>query len=377
MRRLFVPALCALALAAAPAEAQQLAKYGADFLAGGAGGRALGMGAGVAVTHDVSSGYWNPSGLTGIAYPELAGLYANRFAGTVTFNYLAAAYPLSSRSTVGVSYFRSGVGGIVNTLDAWDAERDQPRPNYESFTKTFSATDQAFFVTYARQLRPALSVGVTGKLVRRNIGEFAEAWGYSADLGATYQRGPLRLGATLQDVTTMLQSWTVNEDAFNSRTQTNPATGQAYTFEETFGQELPEGGSFVVPPVARLGAGYALPAGRDVNVTLGADLDLGFDGSETYAFNVGGVSMHPRIGAEVAYKGVVALRAGLNRIEPGADGEGVSFSPVLGAGLTLNQFSIDYGFGDFAGLASELGQTHRVSARLVLQQPRFARPSAE
>jgi len=73
----------------------------------------------------------------------------------------------------------------------------------------------------------------------------------------------------------------------------------------------------------------------------------------------------------------VAFRAGLNRIEPGSDGSGVSFSPVLGAGLTLQQFSLDYGFGDFAGLASELGQTHRISARLILQQPRFVRPSEE
>lgn len=377
MRRLFVSSLIALGVAASPASAQKLAKYGADFLAGGAGGRALGMGAGVAVTNDVSAGYWNAAGLTGTQYPELAYLHAERFAGAVSFDYAAASYPLSHRSTLGLSYFRSGVNGIVNTLDAWDTERDQPKPNYESFTKTFDAADQAFFVTYARQLRPNLSVGVTGKLVRRSIGDFAQAWGYSADLGATYRLGRVRLGVNLQDITGMFQGWTVNEEAFNTNTATNPDTGQPYTFEETFGQALPEGGTFIVPPVARLGAGYDLPLTQDIGVTLGADLDLAFDGADRYAFNTGGMSFHPRLGTEVSYKGVVAFRAGLNRIEPGSDGSGVSFSPVLGAGLTLQQFSLDYGFGDFAGLASELGQTHRISARLILQQPRFVRPSEE
>ena len=380
MRRLLLTStlgLSALALVPTSAEAQKLAKYGADFLAGGAGGRALGMGAGVAVTNDVSAGYWNAAGLSGISYPEVAYLHAGRFANTVTFDYAAAAYPLSRQSTIGLSYFRSGVNGIVNTLDAWDTERDQPKPNYEAFTKTFDAADQAFFVTYARQLRPRLSLGVTAKLVHRSIGDFAQAWGYSADIGATYRVGRVHLGANLQDVTGMFQGWTVNEGAFNTNSATNPTTQQPYTFEETFGQALPSGGTYVVPPVARLGAGYALPIGNDVNVMLGTDLDLAFDGAERYAFNVGGMSMHPRVGTEVSYKGVVAFRAGMSRIEPGADGAGVSFSPVLGAGLTLKQFSLDYGFGDFAGIASELGQTHRISARLVLQQPRFARPTED
>jgi hypothetical protein len=369
MRRLFFCA--ALALCVLPASGQKLAKYGADFLAGGAGGRALGMGAAVALTQDVASGYWNAAGLSGLAYPELGYLHAERFAGIVSFDYAAAAMPLSGASTVGLSYFRSGVNDIKNTLDAWDAERDQPRANYEGI-RTFSAADHAFFLSYARSLSRSFSVGVTGKLIRRSIGDFAEAWGYSFDVGAQTRVGRIRLGANLQDVAGMYQSWSVNPDAFTAGDDVNPQTGQPYTFQEAFGQELPQGGTYVVPPVARLGAGYDLPLGGALTATLGADLDLAFDNQRAYAFNAGRVSMHPRVGTELGYRGVVAFRAGLSRIEPGEDG-GVSFSPVLGAGLTLQQFSIDYGFGDFAGMGSELGQTHRISARLVLRQSRLAR----
>lgn len=330
-------------------------------------------GAAVALSQDVSAGYWNAAGLSGLAYPQIAYMHVERFAGIVTFDYGSAAYPINERSTVGVSFFRSGVNDIKNTLDAWDAERDQPKPNYESYISTFSAADYAFFLSYARRVSTPLSVGVTGKVIRRNIGPFAEAWGYSFDVGAHYRLGRLLLGLNLQDVSGMYQAWTVDPDAFNTNDDVNPETGEPYSFEETFGQELPQGGTFVVPPVARLGAGYALPLGQNT-LTLGFDVDVAFDGQQAYAFDVGGASLHPRVGAEFDYKGVLAFRAGVNRVTP-TPNDGVSFTPVLGAGINLKQVSLDYGFGDFAGITSDLGMTHRISARLTLEPPSARRNS--
>ena len=43
---------------------------------------------------------------------------------------------------------------------------------------------------------------------------------------------------------------------------------------------------------------------------------------------------------------------------------GINVTPNVGAGLRLNQFSIDYGFGDFAGITSDLGYSHRIAATL-------------
>lgn len=341
------------------AAAQELGKYGAEFLAGGVGGRALGMGgAHVGLAQDVSAGYWNPAGLSQLAYPEGAYMHAERFAGVVSFDYGSLAIPINARSTIGLSFFRSGVNDIKNTLDAWDPERNQPKPNPENYFKSFSAADMAFFLSYARLINEHLSIGASGKIIRRNIGDFADAWGYSFDVGVRYQTGRFVFGANLQDVARMRQSWTVNQEAFGN-------------FEETFGETLPQGGVQVVNPVARLGSGVIFPMG-DSQFTVGLDVDLDFNGLETYYMNMGNVSFHPRIGTEFSYKGVVALRAGMSNVMM-SERYGLDVTPTVGAGLQIKQFAIDYGFGDFAGLASDLGYSHRISARLTLEQPGLKR----
>lgn len=355
----------------ASSHAQRVAKYGADFLAGGVGARALGMGgAAVALTQDVTAGYWNAAGLTGLQFPEVAYMHSERFAGAVSFDYGSAAFPINARSTIGISFFRSGVNDIKNTLDAWDPERDQPKANPEQFFRSFSAADLAFFLTYSRALSDRLAVGLTAKLIRRGIGDFATAMGYSLDLGIQYRAGQFLFGANIQDLTTMLQSWSVDPDAFGTTTL-DPATGQPYTFAELTGDAIPEGGTELVLPVARLGTGYLLPLGPNT-LALGFDVDLAFDGQQAFALNAGDISFHPRFGTEFSYKGVVALRAGINRIQH-SEQHGWDFTPSVGTGLTLNQLSINYGFGDFAGWVSDLGYTHRISLRLVLEQPRFER----
>ena len=354
---------------APPAHGQRIAKYGADFLAGGVGARSLGMGgAHVAVTGDVTAGYWNPAGLHQLQYPEIAYMHVERFAGAVSFDYGAIALPINEQSTVSLSLFRSGVNDIVNTLDAWDPALDQPKPNYESFITRFSAADYAFFLGYSRQLREGLTMGVTGKIIRRTIGDFADAWGYSFDAGLQYRARRLRLGAVVQDGSTMMQSWSINPDAFEA----SDGEGNPIPFEEAFGQELPEGGTELVLPVLRIGSGWVQPVGEH-RITLAADLDVAFDGQQAFVPNIGDVSFHPRLGGEFSYKGVAALRAGINRIQYDDD-IGLDVTPSVGAGLTLNQFSIDFSFGDFAGLAAQdLGYTYRISAQLRLEQPGLKR----
>lgn len=355
--------LAALSLAlvlALPLSAQNVVKYGADFLAGGVGARALGMGgAYVAHANDVTAGYWNVAGLDALDYPQAAYMHAERFNGVVSFDYGALAFPLTEKSTVGISFFRSGVDDIANTLAAFNPDTGLPRPNPENFITYFSAADYAFFVSYARRLRDNLAVGVTGKLIQRSIGDFADAWGYSFDIGAQYRIGRVQLGLNVQDATSMVQSWSVNGALFED-------------FEANFGEAAPQGGTELVLPVARLGAATNLPITNDIGFTVGLDLDLAFDGQQAYAFNTGDISFHPRIGGEMAYKGIVAVRGGISNVTT-SERYGTQFTPTVGAGLVLNQIAVDYGFGDFGGLQSDLGYSHRVSLKLSLEQPRFAR----
>lgn len=340
------------------ASAQRVAKYGADFLAGGVGARALAMGgAHVGLASDVHAVYWNPAGLQSSPSAEVAYMHAERFAGVVSFDYAAVSWPLSSRSTVAVAYFRSGVNDIKNTLDAWDPERDQPRPDPEQYITTFSAADQAFFFGYSRAVTDGLDAGVTAKIIRRSIGAFASAWGYSFDIGVRLRRGPLQLGAVLQDATTMLQSWSVDGE-------------RLAPIRDVFGDELPQGGTELVLPVLRLGGAYELaaPGGR---VTLALDTDLAFDGQSANVIDLGdgAVSLHPRVGAEYVFRDVVSLRAGIARVLA-TERDGLDLTPAVGTGLAVGRLAVDYGFGDFSGLVSELGYSHRVSVRFDLNRSR-------
>lgn len=361
----FALVLLVALLAAAPADAQRVAKYGADFLAGGVGARALGMGGvHVALAEDVTAGYWNPAGLQRIDFPQASYMHAERFGGIVQFDYGAVAVPLDGRSTLGVSFFRSGVDDIPNTLDAW--ENGQPRADRVSF---FSAADYAFFVSYAREIRDGLTLGGTAKLVQRSIGDFASAWGYSADVGAQYQLGSYVVGVTLQDITGMLQSWSVDREALRGLEENYENEGDL-----GFG-EMPQGGAEIVLPVARLGAGVArVPLTGDLALTAGLDLDIAFDGQRSYALNLGDASFHPRLGAEVDFRNLVALRLGISDVTT-SERFGTQLTPTVGAGVNLGPLAVDYGFGDFGGIREALGYSHRVSLRYTLRSDRFARGS--
>ncbi|MEF8796191.1 MAG: PorV/PorQ family protein [Salinivenus sp.] len=374
---------------AGPAHGQRIAKYGADFLAGGVDARALGMGgAYVGLAGEVSAGYWNPAGLSQLTYPEISYMHVERFAGAVSFDYGGVAIPINERSTVGVSAFRSGVNDIVNTLQAWNPDRGVPLGSYENRITRFSAADWAVFVHYSRRVGDRLSVGVNFKGIRRSIGDFARAWGYSVDVAAQYRHGPYRVGVTIQDVSTMLQSWSVNPSAFEVNC-VNPVDdqpfeacltddgsviqGNAARYEAVFSQRIPSGGTALVLPVARLGSGAVWPVGDGHRLTVGLDVDVAVDGQRAFVPNIGDVSFRPRLGTAFRYAGVVELRGGLQRLQYG-DAIGLDLTPSVGAGLDLQQVSVDFSFGDFAGLTAEdLGYSYRISAQLRLEQPGLKR----
>jgi len=341
-------------------QAQQIAKYGASFLERGVGARQLGMGGtAVALTHDVTSAYWNVAGLAGMQYPQIAYMHEERFDGIVSFDYGSAAFPITARSTFGISFFRSGVDDIPNTLSAWDPIRDQPLPNPENFITYFSAADYAFFVSYARSISERTSFGVTGKIIHRSIGSFATAWGYSFDLGGQYQAGRFLFGMNIQDLSTMLLNWSTNQSELSA-------------LEETFGDVVPTGVSELVLPVVRMGSGVVIPFLSATNLTLGFDTDVRFDGLRSYAVNAGDVSFHPKLGAEVSFRDVVAIRLGATDLTH-SERDGLQFSPTVGAGLGIRQVQLDYGFGNFAGTSNDLGFSHRLSFVLTLEQPSLKR----
>jgi hypothetical protein len=330
------------------------AKYGNDFLTTGSGARALGMGSAyVALTSDVTAAYWNVAGLTEVESPQIIYMHSERFGGIVGYDYGAAALPLkANKGVVSVSFFRQGVDNIANTLNAWDRERDQPRQDVESYITRFSAADMALLFSYATRKSEWFSYGASAKIIRQKLGPFAEAWGYSLDIGAKYKTDFANFGVMVYDLTTMQKMWDVKKSAF----------GDYEAQFDSLGATLPTGQNEYVLPSVKLGAARLFPIGADFLVSAAADVDLLFENRQAYYINLGRMSIEPHVGSEISYKDVIAFRAGVTDFitDPVS---GFSVSPTLGLGLKLSSFVLDYGFTSFAGASSDLGFTHRISLR--------------
>jgi len=330
------------------------AKYGNDFLSTGSGARALGMGsAQVALVNDVSAGYWNVAGLAELQSPQVMYMHSERFNGIVGYDYGAAALPLKTgKGVISLSFFRQGVDNIANTLNAWDRERDQPKGNVEDYITRFSAADVAVFMSYALQRTEQLSYGASAKIIHHKLGPFAQAWGYSLDVGIKYKTDFANFGAAVQDLTTMQKMWDVDQSAF----------GDYEAQFDSLGATLPTGQNEYVLPAVKVGASKLFSVAEDFLLTAAADFDLLFENRRAYYINVGSMSIEPHVGGEVSYKDVIALRAGVTDFitDPVS---GFSVSPTLGMGLKVTSFVLDYGFASFTGASSDLGFTHRISLR--------------
>ncbi len=327
--------------------------YGNDFLSTGGGARALGMGgAFTAIADDATGGFWNPAGLLQVSGTQGGFMHSERFSGTVNYDFATVAHPLEgSDAVIGLSFFRQGVDGIKNTLNAWDRERDRPVANPGDQITEFSASDIAVMFSYASPLSKSLAWGTNVKLVYGRLGPFAQAWGYSLDAAVMYTNGNLRAGATIVDVTTLLKFWSVNEARLEPL--------RTFFSDEELNKAFPRGRTELSLPYLRSGAAWTQPLG-DIRLTTSIDLDVMPEGRETFVINAGPLSFHPRMGVEAVYLNTLFFRAGLAEVATTYDGN-LTVSPSLGTGFRVGRLVFDYGFANFAGNASILGNTHRIS----------------
>ena len=166
-----------------PAYSQVVRKYSDDFLEIGVGARGLGMSnAQVATANDVYASYYNPAGLVNIPNTIQLGFMHNEyFAGIAKYDYLVVAIPVTPKKRViGFSFYRFGIDDIPNTLFLIQPDGSI---NYNNIT-SFSSADYAFMFHYAEALPiPGLSIGGSVKVIYRQIGNFAKAYGFGIDAG--------------------------------------------------------------------------------------------------------------------------------------------------------------------------------------------------
>ncbi len=315
----------------------KVAKYAGEFLSIGVGGRALGMGsAAVALAGDVTAGYWNPAGLSGIMYPEVTYMHDEGFGGLISYDYGAAAIPYGPTSSFGLSIMRLGVDGIPDTRNALvdvngnSIFDDAARIDYSRVTY-FSSADWAFYASYASKVSDQFAYGVNLKFIRRSLND-ASATGIGFDVAAQYRPAKdVVLGANIQDITTTLIAWSTG---LNELVSPTVKLGGAYLFDFLGGRFAPE-----------------------------ADVDVRFENRRTASTaHLGPVSFDLRGGIEYSFKNVVAVRAGYTDIK----------QLTLGAGLHLPKLDIDYAFAKF-NATDQLGNTHRISLKLTIDSENYAR----
>lgn len=314
----------------------QTAKYSNEFLSIGVDAAAFGMANAVtATTKDVNSGYWNPAGLVHLEDNQVSAMHANYFANIATYNYVAGAMPLDSKSAVGFSIIRFGVDDILNTTQLID---EQGNIDYNRIS-LFSNADYAFTLSYARNLPlEGFSYGVNAKVIRRIIGDFAQAWGFGFDAGIQFQKNSWSFGAMARDITTTYNTWTFNDAEL--ATIQDAVEGQ--------NQVVPEASEITLPKL-QLGVAKTTPIRRDFELTTSLNIDMRFAQTNDIVSS-GAMSMTPAFGFEVGYINLVYLRGGVGNFQNieqlGGNGTEIGFQPNFGVGFKYKGIQIDYALTD-------------------------------
>lgn len=319
-------------------------KYSNEFLSIGVGAAGLGLsGTQTAMVNDVTSGYWNPAGLTQLSKTREIGLmHASYFGGIANYDYAAFATKLDSQSTLAISYIRFGVDDIADTRYLID----NGQVDYRRIS-TFSSADNAAFFSYARRnvWFRGLSVGGSLKIIYRNAGKFANAWGFGLDAGAQYKWKKWQFGLMARDVTTTFNAWTYNTTEFEN------------VFAQT-GNAIPSSSVEITLPTWTLGAApkfEIIP--KKLQLTPAADWVMTFDGKRNTLVSGKTVSMDPRVGLEIKAFDLIAVRGGAygwQRIRDFNGGKYWSYQINFGLGLKWKAISVDYAIMDLGNQAEAL-----------------------
>ena len=340
-------------------------KYSNEFLNLGVGSRAFGMSQSVVSSvSDVTSGYWNPAGLTRLnAKTQASVMHSEYFAGLAKYDYAGLATAVSDNTAVlGVSVIRFGVDDIPDTSELIDADGNI---NYDR-VKSFSAADYAFIFSYARKAgkkrqlafddtepQRGLSYGGNVKIIHRKVGEYGKSYGFGLDFGIQYLLKHWSFGLMGRDLTTTYNSWSFNADKLST----------VYTATNN---EIPKSSTEITYPRIVPGVSYSGQIGTDVGITTEANLNLSTDGKRNVLISADPVSIDPTFGIEANFKKVAYLRGGIGNIQKVKNfdaSENYSYQPNVGIGVRIKNFSLDYALTDI-GNASDALYSNVFSVRL-------------
>jgi hypothetical protein len=306
-------------------------KYSNEFLNIGVGGRALGMGnVQAAIADDATAGYWNPAGLLRLRQKyNVSLMHSELFAGIAKNDFASFAMPLDTNSALAVSVIRLGVDDIADTRRL---QNEYGYIQYDSI-RFFSVADYAMLLSYARRsnLVEGLTLGANAKIIYRNVGEFANAYGFGVDVGAQLQRGNWQFGLMGRDITTTFTAWTHNVEELEE------------AYQQT-GNDLPENTAELTLPRVIFGVGRTFQFTDKLSALIATDLDFTFDGKRNVLLKTDVVSLDPHVGLELNYANAVFVRGGINNYQETMNfGGGTTkrLQPNFGVGVRTGGLDID------------------------------------
>lgn len=338
----------------------QVRKYSNEFLSIGVGGRGMAMAnAQVASVDDVNAGFWNPAGLANIKNDfQFTFMHAEYFAGIAKYDYGAFAIPLKDKKRfLGLSVIRFAVDDIPNTIELFEPDGTI---NYDNVT-SFSIGDYAGIISYAQVLPKLknLRLGGNVKVIYRNAGSFATAWGFGLDAGAQFDIKNLKLGFMAKDVTGTFNAWSF--DWTEREKEVLQATGN----------EIPSSSLEVTVPKFQFGIAYDINIKDKFHILPELDFELTTDGKRNVPIRTNSVSIDPRFGLELNYLKIVYLRFGVGNIQRSTDdidGSPITtWQPNIGVGLHIKGVGIDYAFTDIGDQSQSL-YSHVFSLNIALNK---------
>jgi hypothetical protein len=321
VNRLYVAALIGMmSFGAVSAHAGPIVigRYAGEFLALGAGARALAMGgASVASPTRASAVYYNPAGLAGFVGSEAEFMHASQFENLYTYDYLSYVQKLPNGLAGGITALYTRVGDIpITRLEDPNAPLNDT-DNRVVVSKTTSDNELALMAGLGKQAENGWRMGGTAKLLCKTVAsESAYGLGFDVGVGRTLGQS-FDIGATAHDITTSILAW---------------STGRT----EAIAPSIVVGGAW----------GASIPS-LNARVTVAADLDGHFETrGAAEQVSAGPLSVQPRGGVEYEIARTVALRGGVN-----------GSNWTAGAGLKLAMVRVNAAFQDHP----DLGLTNRVS----------------
>ena len=329
---------------------QAQTKFVNEFLNIGVGAEAHGkFGSVVATVDDVTAGFWNPAGLTQLEAPlQISAMHANWFGGIANYDFVSVAKKFKGdKSAVGgITVIRMGVDNIPNTLNLIGPDGTV---NYDRIT-SFSASDYAVLLSYARKMRANsnFSVGGNIKIINRSIGSFATAWGFGADIGAQWKGEKFSFGLSAKDITTTFNAWSFNLSEEDKQ-----------VFQQT-NNDIPVSSTEISLPRLIAGAAYHKKS-KTFSYMVEADLNISSNGTKAGVFSGKSLAIDPTFGFEVGYIEKVFLRGGIGNIQSVINptvtediSRSVEFQPNIGLGLKLGRLKVDYALTNIGSVSGVL-----------------------